>query len=76
MCDVWATSHQFYPKENKEMEALKTWLKSLKERYTWKPSDEQMKALNAINVTGGVSYAGQVQELITLFNDLKKLTEK
>ena len=51
------------------------WLKSLKDRYTWKPSDEQMKALNAINATGGISYVGQGQELINLFNDLKKLKE-
>ena len=54
------------------------WLKSLKERMKlqWKPSEEQLKALNAINVTGGVSYAGQGQELINLYNDLKKLREE
>lgn len=52
------------------------WLKSLKERYTWSPSDEQMKALNAINATGGISYVEQGQELINLFNDLKKLREE
>lgn len=51
------------------------WFKSLKDRYTWKPSDEQMKALSAINVTGNISYAGQGQELINLFSDLKKLKE-
>lgn len=57
-----------------------TWLKSLKDRVQpqniWKPSDEQMKALSAINVTGGISYAGQGQELINLFSDLKKLREE
>ena len=42
---------------------------------TWKPSEEQMKALSVINVTGGISYAGQGQELIKLYNDLKKLKE-
>ena len=51
------------------------WLKSLKERYTWKPSDEQMKALHDLNLTGNISYAGQGQVLIGLYNDLKKLTE-
>jgi len=51
-------------------------VKSLKERYVWKPSDEQMEALNGINVTGGVSYAGQAQELRDLYNDLKKLREE
>jgi putative component of toxin-antitoxin plasmid stabilization module len=51
------------------------WLKSLKDRYTWKPSNEQIKALSAINVTGRISYVGQGQELINLYNDLKKLKE-
>lgn len=53
------------------------WLKSLKDRVqpqnTWKPSEEQMKALSAINLTGGISYAGQGEELINLYNDLKRL---
>jgi hypothetical protein len=53
----------------------KNWLKSLKERYTWKPSDMQMKALHDLNITGGISYIGKGQELINLYNDLKKLTE-
>ncbi len=40
---------------------------------TWKPNEEQMKALSNINLTGCISYAGQGQELINLYNDLKKL---
>jgi hypothetical protein len=48
-------------------------LKSLKERYTWKPSDDQMRALHDMNLTGNISYAGQGQTLIELYNDLKKL---
>ena len=51
------------------------WLKSLKERYTWKPSDEQMRALHDMNLTGNISYAGQGQTLIELYNDLKRLRE-
>lgn len=42
-------------------------------RRHWKPSKEQMKALNAVNCYGGISYAGQQNELISLYNDLKKL---
>jgi len=46
-----------------------TWLKSLKERYTWKPSDEQMSVLffyaEQNNTDGSV--------LRELYNDLKKL---
>lgn len=48
-------------------------LKSLKQRNIWKPSDEQMKALHDMNLTGNISYAGQGQVLIELYNDLKKL---
>ena len=40
---------------------------------TWKPSEEQMKALNALNCHGDLSYVGQQSELISLYNDLKKL---
>lgn len=50
-----------------------SWLKSLKQRYTWKPTEEQMKALHDMNLTGNISYAGQGQILIGLYNDLKKL---
>lgn len=49
------------------------WLKSLKDRINWRPSEEQMKALHDLNLTGNISYAGQGQVLIELYNDLKKL---
>ena len=51
------------------------WLKSLRLQNHWKPSDEQTKALHDLNLTGNISYAGQGQVLIGLYNDLKKLTE-
>ena len=51
------------------------WLKSLKDKYTWKPSEAQMKALHDLNLTGNISYARQGQVLIELYNDLKKLKE-
>ena len=48
------------------------WLKSLKQRYTWKPSEEQMKVLSI--------YADQNNShgsvLTSLFDDLKKLKNK
>jgi hypothetical protein len=50
-----------------------SWLKSLTGRYTWKPSEEQMNTLHDLTLTGNISYAGQVQTLIELYNDLKKL---
>lgn len=32
VCDVWSTATSFYPKENEDVERLKHWLKSFKER--------------------------------------------
>ena len=51
------------------------WLKSLRPHKQWKPSEEQMEALHNLNLTGCISYVGQGQTLIELYNDLKKLTE-
>ena len=50
-------------------------LKSLRPQNRWKPSDEQMKALNTCIMQGEISYVGQGTELQSLYNDLKKLTE-
>ena len=51
------------------------WLKSLKDRYTWKPSDEQMLAINtAINVVGKGTINGKY--LVELQEQLKKLREE
>jgi hypothetical protein len=54
---------------------IRTWLKSLKDRYTWKPSEEQIKAL-----AGALSLAKNCGEenafdLRTLYEQLKKLAE-
>ena len=46
-------------------------LRSLKPH--WRPSEEQMNALNALNCHGDLSYVGQQNQLISLYNDLKKL---
>ena len=56
-----------------ECSFLSKWLKSLRTQPQWKPSDEQMHALHDLNLTGNISYVGQGQELINLYNDLKKL---
>ena len=44
------------------------WLKSIKERYTWKPSKEQMNVLYEATLEGE-----PVEALETLLSDLKKL---
>ena len=58
-----------------------TWLKSLKDRYTWKPSDEQIKALEyyiysnspTATITKGTIFGNIMVELL---KQLKKLREK
>lgn len=47
------------------------WLKSLKERYGWKPTDEQMKQLGWIAEQNKDNMIGK--ELMSLYQDLKKL---
>ena len=51
---------------------VKFWLKSLKERYTWKPSEEQINALDSTLHYSQVSH-NSFENLNSLFNDLKKL---
>lgn len=49
------------------------WLKSLKERYTWKPSDEQMRVLEDVKMRMSLDGYGLCPILQTLINDLKNL---
>lgn len=69
VCDVWSTASSFYPKENEDVERLKNWLKSLKTRITWKPSDEQIIELR--RVISGCSY--DIEPLAEMEEQLKKL---
>ena len=56
-------------------EKLFDWLKSLKERYTWKPSDEQIKALeDSIEFLGCTKKVRE--DLKSLYQDLKRLREE
>ena len=48
------------------------WLKSLKPQNRWKPSEEQMNALNAMILNYSLS---QNATLVELYNDLKKLKD-
>jgi len=52
------------------------WLKSIKPQPHWKPSEEQMKALHDLNLTGNISYAGQGHALIELYNQLEKIVKE
>lgn len=52
---------------------LLDWLKSLRPQSTWKPSAEQIKALNLLLLKGEITEIGQAPCLQTLYNDLKAL---
>jgi hypothetical protein len=51
------------------------WLKSLKDKYTWKPSDEQITVLELASKYERVFTLKQIDILIGLKEQLKKLTE-
>ena len=53
---------------------LTSWLKSLKERYTWKPSDAQIEALGVATDICSIPEK-QYDELNKLYYNLKKLTK-
>ena len=57
-----------------ELGACIDWLKSLKQRCTWKPSDEQVKQLGWIAEQNKDNMIGK--ELISLYQDLKKLRKE
>ena len=74
-----------FPEEEKFVEQVDNWFKSLKDRYSWKPSEEQMKSLkDALNdAIFQYNFKGSmIKEEVTrkhaetiesLYNDLKKL---
>ena len=73
ICAINAANEYDYTAKQKE--ELVNWLKSLKDRYTWKPSDEQMLAINtAINVCGKETINGKY--LVALYKQLLKLKEE
>ena len=67
-------SLDLYRERKRQVEIIKTWLKSLKALNTWKPSDEQMKELNyAVNVMASSKF---VRENDFCYNVLKSLQEQ
>lgn len=67
-----------YPQcDFQEIQEFKDWLKSLKERYTWKPSDEQIRTLDfAIDCTVYPEFNIHRSVLKELLEQLKKLREE
>lgn len=54
------------------LDATIYWLKSLRDRYTWKPSIAQ---LNALSIVSKGSAPDDIEAIVSLYNDLKKLRE-
>ena len=71
-CDFLKSLRPQYHGDVTMTEAYKMGLEAGK-ASSWKPSEEQMKALNVLNCHGALSYVGQQNQLISLYNDLKKL---
>ena len=66
--DIVTRLHSHPDVDKTEYDKSYHWLKDLKDRYIWKPSDRQMEALWNV-YQGGKEQA----ELAILYNDLKKL---
>lgn len=71
-------SLDLYRERERQIETIKTWLKSLKALNTWKPSDAQIKALKNFTRSVGESgyfspYDDNTKLLYSLLEDLKKL---
>lgn len=60
-----------FPEEEKFVEQVDNWFKSLKERYTWKPSEEQMRTLEHHMHTLVCTKYKEI--LFGLYSDLKEL---
>jgi len=71
MCDETKGDSATYSTMYREMEELKSWLKSLKDRYTWEPSEEQLKSLKSVIDVG--YFTSYPNSLETLYEQLKKL---
>lgn len=73
ICKYLDAAKKYYVDSSEVIECI-DWLKSIKERYTWKPSDEQMRTLEHYMHTLICNEHKEV--LFGLYEDLKKLSEK
>ena len=72
-CSIAISASEMHTLDEKRK--MEIWLKSLKNRYTWKPSDEQMKALYD-SIPEMVMVISEREMLLnSLYKDLKKLCE-
>ena len=65
--------HEFRVISDEDRDKYTAWLNSLRNRITWKPSEEQMDVLSS--TMGDSTSTHYSATLHSLYNDLKKLTE-
>ena len=63
----------YYTYDDKQ--EIENWLKALKDRYTWKPSDEQLKALDDFIYAKYPNIERHEAAVKSLYNDLKGLSK-
>ena len=73
--EILANKHNAKECEWKTYDRFLSWLKSLRPQNTWKPSDNQMASITCA-VRKMKESACYDSELVSLFNDLKKLMEE
>jgi len=71
--EILANKHDAKEYEWKTYDKFLDWLKSLKNRYTWKPSDEQMEAVKRASNGSRAIFGNDCLIMELLYNDLKKL---
>lgn len=70
--DLGEPDDLYYDGRRSILVMLRDFIDSLQQEM-WKPNKEQMEALNVLNLYGNLSYVGQQNQLILLYQDLKKL---
>ena len=70
----WGSDYRF---DKNDCDEAQDWLNSLKKRYTWKPTDEQMETLKeVVRLYKSTHFDSGQYKIETLYEDLKKLKEK
>lgn len=71
-CKIALLALNDHPLNQDELKAF-NWLRALKSRFGWKPSEDQIQALYSLVSDEGVTYFSQLSHLKSLYQDLKKL---
>ena len=87
LCHVWGEEDEKQARQierivhndgcsKKLQEQIANWFKTLKDRYTWKPSDEQVRAIDVVRGISSRYSNDTLKALESLYQDLKKLRDE